>query len=210
MAPNRTGLQQISLCCLLKTTFLAFPACPWGNSAQVRDHHAAGALRSQPKAVDGGHGWEGAGECSWSCSQLECAAQQCPLPAGAARDQSCTIAMGSMPFPPPTWGFWVSPLNLGMFPCCASPPEDRPFQGWLAPIPAPRYCLEMIFYLSLLLDTFSKVSLPILYLCSPTFLCLLVFLQSEQSSEPCGFPTEQRISLSIGAPLKCREAAETP
>lgn len=103
MTPNPTGQQQIPLCCLLKTTFLSFPACPWGNPTQVRDHHAAGTLRSQPQAVDGGHGREGAGECSWSCSQLECAAQQCPLLAAAAGDQCCrapSAPTGCFGFPP--------------------------------------------------------------------------------------------------------------
>lgn len=73
------------------------------------------------------------------------------------------------------WGFWVSPLNLGMFPCCARLSQNRPFRSWFGPILAPHYWLEMMFCLSLLLATSSDLSLSIPHLCSPTFLCLLVF-----------------------------------
>lgn len=103
--------------------------------------------------------------------------------------------------------------NLGMFPCCASPPEDRPFRGWVAPIPAPHCLPEMMFCLCvpalshLFKDVTAHPAAVFSHLSVPTGVS---FLRSEQSSEPCGLPTEQRISLPIGAPLKCREAAETP
>lgn len=146
MAPNPTDLQQIPLCCLLKPTFLPFPACPWGNAAQVRDHHAAGAVRSQPEAVDGGHGREGAGECPWSRSQLECAAQQCPLPAAVLGITAAPSPRAPCPSLSSRSGFWASPRNLGVFPAL-------PFPGWFTPAP---HCLLEMIGLPLLLAALSS------------------------------------------------------
>lgn len=208
----RTGLQQIPLCCLLKTTFFPFLACPWGNSAQVRDHHAAGALRSQPKAVDGGHGREGAGECSWSCSQLECAAEQCPLPAGAARDQCCTITTGSMLFPQLPLGILGLPLKSRDVPLLCQPFAKPTFPELVRS----HSCSSLLAGNDVLpVPAFSHLFRAVTVHPTPVFSHLSVptgvpFLQSEQSSESCGFPTGQRISLAIGAPLKYREAAENP
>lgn len=163
--------------------------------------------------MDGGHGREGAGECSgavpsWNALPSSVLCRWMLLGIGAARSPSAPCrSLGYH------WGFWVSPLNLGMFPCCASPPEDPPFRGWFAPIPAPHYLPEMIFCLCvpalshLFKDVTAHPAAMFSHLSVPTGVS---FLQSEQSSEPCGLPTEQRISLAIGAPLKCREAAETP
>lgn len=104
------------------------------------------------------------------------------------------------------WGFWGSPFNLGVFPCSASPPEDRPFRGWSAAVPAPHSLLERMFCLFLLLASFSEVSPVFSHLSMPAG---VPFLLSEQSSELCALPTEQRISLATGASVKYREEAET-